>query len=310
MSDGKNKKAVKGPNFFIVGAAKSGTTSLADNLRQHPQVFMSPLKEPAYFVKDEGNNDFDEYVSLFKDAGDAIAIGEATTGYLFDEDAPYAIKEHFPDAKIIIILRNPVDMAYSYWRYTRGIGGNESKSFEQAISANEIKYRNTEEFRRKAINWWGSYLYLERASYYGQVKRYLDVFGRDRVMVYIFEEFIKSHEVSYKDIFTFLGVDTDFTPDFRVSNEGVELRSEFIKKLLLFNHPFLKRLLKRLMPVEHWGKIKAFLSKINIKKGVRREMKPETRKRLEAFFREDIRMLEGLLGREIQAWKPKPVAPI
>ncbi|MCR4288476.1 MAG: sulfotransferase, partial [Deltaproteobacteria bacterium] len=178
----KDKKGIREPNFFIVGAAKCGTTSLADNLKQHPQIFISPRKEPFYFVKDAriGYKDFNEYMALFKNAGDAIAIGEASTGYLFEESAPYEIKKHFPDAKIIVILRNPVDMAYSHWRHMCVVG-NEAKTFEEAISERERKYRKTENFKRKVVDWWATYLYLERALYYNQIKRYFDVFGRDRV---------------------------------------------------------------------------------------------------------------------------------
>lgn len=297
MTDRKDKKTVKEPNFFIVGAAKCGTTSLANNLRQHPQIFMSPRKEPFYFVKDAGYKDFNEYMALFKSAGDAKAIGEASTGYLFDEDAPSAIKKQFPDAKIIIMLRNPVDMAFSYWNYMHIIG-NESKSFEEAVSELERNYRKTEDFRRTSLGWWASYLYLERALYYSQVKKYFDVFGKEKVRVYILEEFMNNQKGSYRSIFEFLGVDEDFTPDFKKSNEGGELRSEFIKKLLLVKHPFLKRL----MPVDYRAKIKDFFLNINIKKGNKPELNPETRKKLEAFFREDMDKLEDLLDRTIPAW--------
>lgn len=305
MFDRKNKKAIKEPNFFIVGAAKCGTTSLANNLRQHPQIFMSPRKEPFYFVKDAGYRDFDEYMALFKNAGDAKAIGEASTGYLFDEDAPSAIKKQFPDAKIIIMLRNPADMAFSHWRHMR-IVGNETKSFEEATSDNERRYRTTDDFKCRVVDWWATYLYLERALYYHQVKRWLDVFGEDNVRVYIFEEFTKNQEKFYKDIFKFLGVDVNFTPNFTWSNEGGELRSGVLKNMFLFTKTAKDRFphIRKLLPVPLRAKIQRFLLDINVKKGGKIEMHSETRRKLEAFFMDDVHNLEKLLGRGISAWKP------
>lgn len=85
------RREIKEPNFFIVGAAKSGTSSLAYYLGQHPDVYMSPVKEPCYFLSDFGLDDYNEYISLFRGAGDALAVGEASTGYLADEYAATAI---------------------------------------------------------------------------------------------------------------------------------------------------------------------------------------------------------------------------
>lgn len=292
----KDKKGIREPNFFIVGAAKCGTTSLADNLKQHPQIFMSPHKEPNYFIKDVGY--CGDYLELFRRAKNAIAIGEATVGYLFDEAAPFAIKKRFPEARIVIMLRNPPDMAFSLWRYMH-ITGDESKSFEIAISEHERNYRKSEEFRHKALVWWANYLYLDRALYYEQVKRYFDVFGRERVKVYIFEDFIKNQEAFYRDIFNFLGVDTDFTSNLTKSNEGGELRSNLVKKVLLGRYP----LLRKLMPLEYRARIRSFILHINIKKAGKKEMCHEIRKRLEVFFKEDIGKLENLLGYKISVWK-------
>ena len=291
------KRARREPNFFIVGAAKSGTSSIADNIGQHPDVFMSPAKEPFYFVSDYGFDDFDEYLALFRRAGGAKAIGEASTGYLFDERAPHAIHERFPGARIIIVLRDPVEMAYSYWRYMHIIG-NESKSFEEAISDRERSYRKTGEFRRKALNWWASYIYLERAMYCGQVKRYLDVFGRDRVRVYIFEEFFRDQSKSYRDLFAFLGVDVNFTPDGSIKNEGGAVRYGFLKDIVNSRYP----VLKRLVPMRLREKIRMELMRLNTKRSEKTPMNPETRRHLEGYFRQDIRDLEGLLGRRIKAW--------
>ena len=183
---------VKEPNFFIVGAAKCGTTSLVHYLKQHPEVYFSPVKEPAHFIKDAPSEyaypEFERYLSLFKKAGDAKAIGEASTGYLFDEGAAVRIYNKFPSAKIIIILRNPSEMVFSFWRYEQ-VCGYEDKTFEYVISEEGRRYRNSKEFKDECRKWWANYAYMDRGLYFEQVKRYVDVFGRDKVKIYIFAEY-------------------------------------------------------------------------------------------------------------------------
>ncbi len=296
----KSSKEPPLPNFFIVGAAKSGTTSLAHYLGQHPDVFISPVKEPCYFVRDAGLADYDQYLSLFKRAGGARAIGEASTGYLYEECAPGWLHEHFPEAKVIIILRNPVDMAFSYWQYMQVIG-NESKSFKEAISEKERAYRRTDNFKLSCVNWWASYLYLERALYSEQVKRHLDIFGTEKVRVYIFEEVFSDLPYYCKDIFEFLGVDPHFVPKFDVVNEGGQVRFQLLKNIRNRQYPILRNLL----PLRHRERIRRFLLKINLSKNHKVRMNPQTRSRLEAFFQEDIGKLERLLSREIPQWKPE-----
>ncbi len=114
------------PNFFIVGAAKSGTTSLVHYIEQHPDIYMSAVKEPFYYVSDHGYEDFDEYAGLFSGAKNELRVGEASTGYLFDPCAAQKIKDEYRDAKIIICLRNPIDMAFSYWKYMQVNGSEDS----------------------------------------------------------------------------------------------------------------------------------------------------------------------------------------
>lgn len=286
------------PNFFIVGAPRCGTTSLADNMSQHPDVFIPSVKEPFYFVEGVRYNDFGEYMALFNDAGDAKAVGEASTGYIFDEGAPAAIRENFPDAKIIIILRDPVEMSFSHWRFV-SMTGDEKLSFEDAVSENERAYRKTDEFKRK-VYWYGNFLHLERALYHGQVKRYFDTFGRGQVKVFIFEEFIKDQTKAYAGIFEFLGIDRGFLPDFKVSNEGGEARFGILKAMQGRDYP----LLKKLVPTTYRVSIRKSLRRFNTKPG-KVEMEPSTRAMLEDFFREDIKKLEALLGRGIAAWKRK-----
>jgi len=290
------------PNFFIVGASRSGTTSLANYLGQHSDIYMSPVKEPSYFIKDYPVTvqNYSEYLSLFKDAGNARAIGEASTGYLFDPDAAQAIHERFQDAKIIIILRNPIDMAASLWRYLV-LNGNETKSFEDAITPKEREYRKTEEFKKSCASWiwYPAYQYVERALYFNQVESYIKIFGRDRVRIYIFENFARSPVKICQDIFTFLGVDNTFIPVVKILNESGDLRFPTIKKLTDRLYTVLQPLLP-LGLILKLGKLRRAIITDKQKKAL---INPSTRKVMEALFRDDIVKLESLLGHEIREWK-------
>src|SRR3990170_8700279 len=140
-----NKKEIILPNFLIIGAHKSGTTSLYQYLRQHPQVFMPQLIEPSFFSY-EGQNlqhnpsirrhvitRFEDYVALFQEARGEIAIGEASPMYLKCPQSAVRIKHYIPDARLIVILRNPVDRAYSHFQMELRNGTVNNPDFTQAI---------------------------------------------------------------------------------------------------------------------------------------------------------------------------------
>lgn len=298
MMDARNHTR---PNFFIVGASRSGTTSLANYLGQHPEVYISPVKEPCYFISDYGLKDHDGYMSLFMKAGNAKAVGEASTGYLYDPEAAPAIHKEFPKSKIIIILRNPVVMAFSLWRYMT-VNGSESKSFKEAVTDEERAYRKTEQFKNSCAgwSWWANYLYIERALYFNQVKRYINIFGREQVGIYLFENFMRSPVKLCQDIFNFLGVGTAFIPEIEVLNESGELRFPMIKKLIGLIYP----IANPLIPLRARIKLnQLFIQPMMTKTGGEASIDPAMRKALEAIFRDDIARLESLLGHEIREWQ-------
>ncbi len=197
------------PNFFIVGSAKAGTTSLYQYLRRHPEVFMSPVKEPHYFsqvapdpglrfiyahksVRDEAS-----YQKLFRGAKQASAIGEASTSYLWDEKTPARIKAAVPAAKIIIMLREPAARAYSH--YLNDVReGIEKRPFLQAL----------EEDHARARKGWGiSHLYVELGLYTEQVRRYLTSFPEKNVRVLFFEEFGADTKAILRQVWDFLNLE-------------------------------------------------------------------------------------------------------
>ena len=192
------------PTFIVVGANKGGTTSIYHYLKQHKQVYLSPVKEPHFFSKDIDVNlfkrefaqnklqDIDKYVNgemkeefhaafirdveqykkLFSKVQDQKAVGELSTSYLFSEVAAKEIKALIPDCKIIICLRNPFDRAYSHYRMNLWTGNSNEFDFYKAL---------VEDYDYKPKVWGNAHLYTEIGLYYQQVKRYLDLFGKDNV---------------------------------------------------------------------------------------------------------------------------------
>lgn len=289
------------PNFFIVGAAKSGTTSLYHYLRQHPQIFMPERKEPSFFMNWKGGvRSWDEYWSIFAPAGKSPAVGEASTGYLFAPEAVPQIKATFPNARIIMILRNPVDMCFALWRHMRRIGKRgEWLSFEAALEREAS--RMADPFFRAAClkSWHGNFYYFHRALYFEQVGRYLDAFGRERVQIHIFDEFKKDPIRICREAFGFLGVTKDFRPDIRMHNVGAEVRHRGLQKAITNPSPFTERI-TAFLPSKFYGNLKEWLRVVNRKPPP--HMEPGTRRRLLEAYAPDVYSLGMLIGEDLGHW--------
>jgi len=216
----------KWPDFFIVGAAKSGTTSLYHYLREHPSIFMSSLKEPRFFtvygeefinpppnfqIKIVGNTN--EYLSLFRDANQSQIKGEASTIYLFLYQKAIQnmakLMENYQAKKIIIILRNPVERAFSHYQMYL-LGGHENEIFSQAIQNNK---------RNNLLKQWPFYDYISPGFYSNQVKAYLSQFNK--VFVCLHEDLKYDTPKIIKKMYDFLDVDPSFTPNYKKNyNQG------------------------------------------------------------------------------------------
>jgi hypothetical protein len=287
------------PNFLILGAQKSGTTSLFNYLGQHPEVYTSPVKEP-HFLDYGGESEtgpsrspnppiksFGEYEKLFDGVRNEKAVGEATPTYLYLPGSPVLIKRLLPDAKLIAVLRDPTERAYSAYQHAVRNGREPLRSFAAALA---------EEDRRVLEGWPPRYHYRSRGFYHAQLSRYLDLFDRERVRVYLFEDLRNDPLGMIGDIFDFLGVSADFTPDVstRYSRTGIP-RSRAVGALA-------KRLrrptpaLKRVVPfgARQWIKGRVFVKAP--------PMDPAVRQELVEAYREDVVALGDLLGRDLSAW--------
>jgi hypothetical protein len=290
------------PNFLIVGAAKSGTTSLYEYLRQHPDVFMPKWKELSFFIGDHYGplhkvKKPEYYKKVFDKVKNELAIGEASTSYLYDESAPKKIKEVLGLTKIIIILRNPVEMSYSLYNHQVRKEGETLKTFEEALEAEEDRLRDLA-FRKKCYGWHANYYYYHRGLYYEQVKRYLDTFPKQNVLILLFEELAEDAVQVTQRVFKFLGVNDSFVPVVGVHNPAGQILNipRFWEDTGLFQKTASFVFSKN--PIR---KIPHLLRNIG-----RRPPKPinaETAQKLKERFCDDISSLEKLIGKDLSAWK-------
>jgi Sulfotransferase family len=310
------------PNFFIVGAPKAGTTSLYHYLGQHPQIFMSPLKEPNFFALEVRPESFgpefrararrnlselqtclrgpvleqrfggiisewEDYLKLFKNVNGEKAIGEASVCYLWSKSAARNIASRIPNAKVLMILRNPVERAFAQYLHSV-TNGLVRDSFRKRI---EIALR-CEHQDFGILN-----PFLELGLYYEQVRRYLEIFPAAQMRVYFFEDYKKRPVQLLADIFRFL----DVSPAFAANMSQKHLEPLIPRSIEMAY--FLKR-------YGIWQRVKdmsppALRSRLRVVAFRNREslvMDAESRKRLAAYYEDDVRQLSNLLGRDLAAW--------
>jgi hypothetical protein len=279
------------PNLFLVGAAKAGTTSVYDELAKHPAIYMSPMKEPHYFSRIQPSperaaffphiTDEDDYKALFHGATDERLVGEASTSYLWDAEAAARIHSVAPEASILIMLRNPVERAYSqYWNDVRE--GIETRSFTDALA----------EERRSGAGVWGvTSLYIDCGRYADQVERYLDRFG-ERVLVSFFEDFVADQPRAVAGIQEFLGVDpNDGAAGASRMNPTTLPRNVLSGRILGSGR--LRTLVRATVPRGLRARARGAL----LKEVIPSPMDPEARASLIEVFRPEVARVAELLGR-------------
>ncbi len=294
-----------GPTFIIIGAARAGTTGLYTYLKQHPQVFMSPHKETNFFSyegcaldyqgpgRDYVNNSITEladYQRIFAEAGGARARGEASPLYLYEPQTPERIKAHLPEAKLIAILRNPVEQVYSHFLYARRQMIEPLEDIAAALDAEE---------ERVAARWQPVFHYARFPRYFEQLSRYRAAFPEEQLRVYLYEDFEADPLSVLSDIFAFIDVDPSFRPDVSYRpNAGGNPRNHALQSLVM--EPSLAtKAAAAVLPMEWRARIRDAISAWNMKREV---CPPAVRARLLSQLRDDIESLQGLIGRDLSAW--------
>ena len=290
------------PNFFIVGAPRCGTTALYDYLKQHPDVFLPYRKEPHYFGDDIPPRppflDEARYVELFAGGAHARRVGEATVWYLYSDSAARQISEFAPEARIIIMLRRPVEMMYSLHGLFLFTTWEDIEEFGEALAAEPDRRAGR---RIPRTTWWPQALqYTWLADYEPHVRRYLDAFGPERVKVIVHDDFRRDSLASVRDVLTFLDLDPEFTPRMGVVNQARTARSMWLQRRLY--DPRFGALLGRLPPRAYHIVWRA-LMRANIRYRERPRLSPELDADVTARMAPAVRRLEALVGRELPAWR-------
>lgn len=296
------------PNFLIIGAAKSGTSALYHYIRRHPEIYMSPRKETHFFAFENSNpatsgpgdtipgaiTHLDEYKKLFENVRDEKIIGEASPTYIYLPKACNRIKFHIPDVRMVAILRNPVDRAYSAYMHLIRDGRESISDFDQALK---------KEQERIAANWGPIWHYKRGGLYYEQVKRYYESFDKDRLRIFLYEDLDSNPHKVLKDLFNYLGVSDLWMPDVSVRpNVSGVPKSTHLHTLMhtLFLKPnLLKSVSRKVIPEQIRWRVTTQMRTMNMAK---RPMAPDVRTRLKEFFREDVQNLSQLIGRNLSHW--------
>jgi hypothetical protein len=292
------------PDFFVIGAGKSGTTTLYGLMRQHPDIFLPDQKETHFFYCDGQPPNFADtgamrmnetavfdrkaYESLYR--GKSGLKGEICPTYLLGEHVAERIFARRPDAKIIAILRDPVERTFSAYRFMKA-RGSETGSFDEALDAEAEHIRD---------NWQPMAHYTRGSFYYAQLKPYYDFFSSDQILVVEFERFSRTPVVVTNEILAFLGQrPLEQGTSVAQTNKTVIIENPLLASMLVQNRKGFQ-MLRRMFPKKYRARMKEWLlSKLATNE---EKMSEETRARLKALFAEDAQMTRELTGQRFENW--------
>lgn len=298
---------MKKPNFFIVGAPKCGTTALYAYLRQHPDIFMPSSKEPHFFAKDLEKPDYvteyPSYIKLFAKADKETCIGEASVWYLYSRCAAQEIYQFDKNAQIIIMLRNPVDMIYSYHSQRLFNGTEDQADFAQALALEPLR-KQGRHLPKNIDDRHGLY-YSEIAQYDVQIKRYFDLFPREQIHIILFDRFKVCPKQCCDETIALLGAKVDEQQPFTIVNANKTVRSAWLRDLILFPPEELRERTKFIPPSAR-GRLIMWLRqatwKYNRKEQLRTPMASELRAQLQQEFSPSVLRLGELLEVDLSHW--------
>ena len=291
------------PNFLIVGAAKSGTTSLHYYLQQHPDIYLPAKKELHYFAWEHmvrfsygpGDRDIlahvcqtrEEYELVYSDISGQSAVGEVSPSYLYFAEVSDQIKEELNNPKIIIVLRNPIEKAFS--QYMHLVRDNrEVLQFFDALMA---------EKERIAQGWAAIWRYAESSLYSYRIQKYLDVFGERNVRIFLYDDLARSPELLMRELLEFIEVDPQHPIDLsKAQNRSGKPRSRFVANLLTRPNP-LRSLAKRMLSAEITYSLKLRLQDLNT--GEKGTIDRRSRAYLTDFCAADVQAVQQIVGRAL-----------
>lgn len=319
------------PNFFVIGAPRSGTTSVYEYLDAHPDVHMSTTKEPDFFahpawdevhpaggastgtsLRDDAMRSDDlaaelpVYESLFSGASDESRVGEASAIYLGHPTAAWHLREYFPDAKFVVILRDPAERAYSHLVHAKRIYAEQGAELPEGGEGRTLD----EEFRRAVqvaategmpeITVSEPEIWVRAGFYHAHLTRWFELFDRDQFALFMFEELRTDAADVMKTVYGHLGIDSSFTlPTTEAFNASVVPKNQKLFQAFTTANPVMKRA-KAMAP----PKARAFAVRTRNKYlgSGKPEVEDELSTTLRSIYRDDTLRLQELIGRDLTSW--------
>lgn len=291
------------PNFVGIGAPKSATTWIYRCLDEHPEVFVSNVKETNYFSWRYESIPESKYEKYFKEAENEKAVGEVCTAYLENEQAPKRIHDLIPNAKLFVSLRSPVDQVYShFWHLLR-------QNFHQSEKKRPDSFE-------EALDMYPDRL-LKPANYYTHIKRWTQYYKLEKIHIIIFDDLKENPQSTIQCLYGFLNVDPRFVPSGinkrdRSVRKGSSPRGPVFEKIYIKIYNLLINKIK--YPISNaigHKKTEKIKNKLRVREVMEflfrsegyPEMKEETRSFLKSYFKEEVENLESLIERDLSDWK-------
>ncbi len=279
------------PDFIIIGAAKCGTTSLHSYLQQHPQIYLCSQKETFFFINESVRfklkpwgavTEFEDYLAFFEGAPINSIVGEISTNYYAYSESAKLIQNLIPQVKIIAILRDPADRAFSHYSMFVS-AGHEKEDFSNFIEKDNR--------------------YVTKGFYYSELLPFFEVFEKEQIKVLLFDDLCKNPIGFMQDLFRYVGVDDQFIPDMsKKSRQGGLPKNKTMSSLLTKPNRLrtsVVSILKLFIPLQLRHNIKSSIIQKNTYKA---KLSSESRKQLIEIYRSDILKLQDLIGRDLSAW--------
>ncbi len=298
----KANNYINRPEFFCIGAAKSGTSALQYFLRQHPDIFMPEMKEIHHFAPDLlSKNDpwLDEqkYLSLFSDAKEYQVVGETSVFYLLSETSAQLIHENYPNASIIIMIRNPLEVMYSLHSQLVYNGEENILDFEKAVLAEKDRKDGKNLPIRTRIQ--QKHWYFHVVQFTEQILRFLEYFNEEQLHFILYDDFKNDTLNEVQKVYDFLGVDGLFIPEIKQVNANKKIRSRAFQKI---QYRVINNLLPKFLSEDNLIRLNANLLNLNTKYFERQPLDMELEDRLKKMLKPEIDKLSDFFDKDLSHW--------
>jgi len=303
---------IKEPNFLVIGAGKSGTTSLYEYLNEHPEVFMSPVKETNFFAlegeqiidkKDDPEQmrhypwsvtDYKSYKNLFQNVTIEKAIGEVSPMYLYSNKAALNIKERLPNVKLIAILRQPTERLYSRYLHLARESRTPTSSIEDALDKKSI--------------WWKRNDLVQEGFYHTHLKKYYELFPKEQIHVILYDDFRANPQAVIRDIYQFIGVDSSYSPNMNtefnvsgfVANKKLDKiigQNSMVKSWITKVSPAFSRYMSGNKVIKSW------VNQMRNKNLKRPPLSKTLKVQINEIYRSEIDKLQSLISKDLSHWQ-------